>query len=109
MYKREIDYRRELRYPPYSRLIRLSYQHRKADACEEEAGRLAKMLRSKAYGRGFAGVDVVGPAPAQPQRIRGLYRWQLTLRGAGGVLHDLLEDVNMPKGWTVDVDPVSSI
>lgn len=107
MYKREIAYRRELGYPPFSRLIRLAYQNIKEDACEEEAKRMSEALRSTAYGRGLAGVDVVGPAPAQPRRIRGLYRRHLILRGTGGDLHNLLGEVGMPRGWTVDVDPVT--
>ncbi len=108
-YKREIDYRRQLRNPPFSRLINLAYQHVREEACEEEARRMAELLRSTAYGRGLAGVDVVGPAPAQPYRVRGLYRWHLILRGAGGVLHALLGGVSIPKGWTVDVDPVTAL
>ena len=108
MYRREIAYRRELGYPPFSRLIRLVHQNIRGDACEEEAKRMAEVLRSTAYGRGLAGVDVVGPAPTQPRRIRGLYRWHLVLRGTGGDLHDLLDEVGMPRGWTVDVDPVTS-
>ena len=109
MYKREIAYRRELGYPPFSRLIRLTYQHIKEDACEKEAERMAELLRSTAYGRGLAGVDVVGPAPAQPRRVRGMYRWHLILKGTGGDLHNLLGEVGMPRGWTVDVDPVTSL
>ena len=108
MYKREIAYRRELGYPPFSRLIRLMHQNTKEDACEKEAKRMAEVLRSAAYGRGLAGVDVLGPTPTQPRRIRGLYRWQLVLRGTGGDLHSLLGEVGMPRGWTVDVDPVTS-
>ncbi len=108
MYKREIAYRRELGYPPFSRLIRLVYQNIKEDVCEEEAKRMAEALQNTAYGRGLAGVDVVGPAPTQPRRIRGLYRWHLILRGTGGDLHSLLGEVGTPRGWTVDVDPVTS-
>ena len=108
-YRREIEFRRQLRNPPFSRLIRLTYQHRQAEACEEEAERMAEVLRGLAYGGGLTGVDVVGPAPAQPLRVRGLYRWQMILRGTGGVLHELLGEATIPRGWTVDVDPVTAI
>ncbi len=109
MYRREIAYRRELGYPPFSRLIRMVYQHTKEDACEKEATRMAELLRTSAFGRGLAGVDVVGPAPTQPRRIRGVYRWHLVLRGTGGDLHNLLKDTGIPRGWTVDVDPVTAL
>ncbi len=104
-YKKEIAYRRELRNPPFSRLVHMVYLHRNEAACQEEAQRMSKILRSTAYGRGFSGIDLIGPAPAHPQRVRGHYRWHLILRG--GSLHNLLAAVPVPKGWTVDVDPIS--
>ena len=109
LYKREIAYRRELGYPPFSRLIRLSYQHPKEDACEKEALRMADHLRKTAFGSGFSGADIIGPAPSYPRRLRGLYRWQLVLRGTGAVLHNLLEEAPVPRDWAVDVDPMTGL
>ena len=105
LYKREIAYRRELRNPPFSRLVHMVYLHKNEAACQEEARRMAEILRSTAYGRGFSGIDIIGPAPAHPRRLRGRYRWHLIIRG--GSLHELLAAVPIPKGWTVDIDPVS--
>jgi primosomal protein N' len=64
----------------------------------------ARLLRHKVYAQGLADVDVIGPAPGVPARLRGRYRWHLTLRGRD--LHQLLEGVDFPPGCTVDVDPV---
>ena len=109
LFKREIAYREQLRNPPFSRLMQMTYQSRREESCEEEAGRIAELLRETAFGSGLSGVDVIGPAPSQPFRVRGLYRWHLLLRGAGGVLHALLGEVTLPRGWTVDVDPVTAL
>ena len=55
--------------------------------------------------RGIPNLDVLGPAPALVPRVRGRYRWQITLRGSDPA--ELLGALSFPQGWTVDIDPVS--
>jgi len=105
LYKKEIEYRREQRNPPFSRLVHMIYLHTNEGACQKEAQRFAGALRSAAYGQGLTDIDLIGPAPAHPQRVRGRYRWHLIIRGRNP--HALLGTVTIPKGWTVDVDPVT--
>jgi primosomal protein N' (replication factor Y) len=52
---------------------------------------------------GLTDIDVIGPAPGIPQRVRGRYRWHVTLRGRN--LHQFLEGMRFAPNWTVDVDP----
>jgi len=103
-YEREIDYRRQLRNPPFSQLVSLVYTHTNDTICQREAERLKALLVQEIAGRGVADVSVLGPAPAFIQRLRGRFRWQLILRGSG--LSDFLEAVPLPREWVVDVDPV---
>ncbi|MBI4200242.1 MAG: primosomal protein N' [Chloroflexi bacterium] len=106
-YQQELAFRRVQRLPPFSRLIRLVYLHTNAGRCEGEVERLGRTLRHERRAWGLADVDVLGPAPACPARLRGRYRWQLLLRG-----HDprlLLDKVRLPQGWVVDVDPVTLV
>ena len=105
LYKKELEYRREQRNPPFSRLVHMTYLHTNEEACRREATRFAGALRTAAYGQGLADLDLIGPAPAHPQRVRGRFRWHLLLRGHNP--HALLETVTIPKGWVVDVDPVT--
>ena len=81
------------------------YQHLNAHACRQNAERMARVLRRQAAVLGLADVQVIGPAPAYPERLRGRYRWHIVLRGAA--LHSFLDGVSVPHGWVVDVDPVS--
>ena len=104
-YRQEIEFRRSQRLPPFSRLIRLLYTHTNAGRCQREAQRLARALRHQRDAWGLAEVDVLGPAPAYPARVRGRYRWHLLLRGPDPKV--LLDKAEVSQGWAVDVDPVS--
>ena len=74
--------------------------------CEQEAIRLAKVLSQAQEEWGLSDVTVLGPMLGYPARVRGHYRWQITLRGSQP--RTLLDRVDTPSGWMVDVDPVAS-
>jgi primosomal protein N' (replication factor Y) len=81
-YRREIELRRELYNPPFSRLVRLTFSHLSETAARREADRLKKALLDEIAARGIVDVSLIGPAPAFIPRLRGRYRWQLLLKGA---------------------------
>lgn len=103
----ELRFRREQGYPPYSQLARLLYAQPGPRRVEREATNLGKVLRDQVARLGLPGIDVLGPAPAYHQRLRGRYRWQLIVRGQPSSVGALLSAVDVPLGWSVDVDPVS--
>ena len=105
LYTQEIRFRQQQGDPPFNRLIHMTYLHTNADACQEQAEKMGRTLRRRAYSQGSGEVEVIGPAPATPERVRGRYRWHLILRGRN--LHSFLDGVVTPQGWTVDVDPVT--
>jgi primosomal protein N' (replication factor Y) len=104
LYQREIKARYQQGNPPFNRLAHLVYQDVNATACQRQASVMARMFRQKAYAQGLTDVEVIGPAPGIPQRVRGHYRWHVTLRGRN--LHRFLEGVKFPAECAVDVDPV---
>ncbi len=104
-YRQELEFRRQQRYPPFSRLVRLLFTHISARKCEAESEKLQQLLYSTIARLGIADMDIVGPAPCFIERIRGRYRWQIVLRGPAPAT--LLANLQLPLGWQVDVDPVS--
>jgi primosomal protein N' (replication factor Y) (superfamily II helicase) len=104
-YAREIAFRREQNYPPFSRLIRLLYANASEKRAQDESARLHHALTTRIVQRGLPALDLIGPAPAFFHRVRGEYRYQIIVRGTEP--HALLEDIALPLGWRVDVDPVS--
>ncbi len=102
-YRHELRYRLDLDYPPYTRLVSLTYRHPSRETAAAEAERMARVLRHRLAERASRGI-LIGPAPCFFERIRGHYRWQIILRSKEP-LDEFLE--NLPEGWAVDVDPVS--
>ena len=70
-----------------------------------EAERTAIALLEARESHGETGVEVVGPTPAYPLKIRNMYRWQILLKGAHP--ERLLELVSTGSLWSVDIDPAS--
>ena len=103
-YEQEIAFRRQLGNPPFTQMARLFYVHTNDAACQREAERMKRLLIEESRVRGVGGIGIVGPAPAFIHRLRGRFRWQLILRGAG--LADFLAPVPFPRGWAVDIDPL---
>jgi len=106
-YHREIDYRREYGYPPFSQFIRLVYTHTNDGLCRREAERVGNLLREAKEAGSAPDLSLIGPVPAFASRLRGRYRWQLILRGSSPSL--ALSGITLPQGWTVDVDPVGMV
>ncbi len=104
-YHNELQFRYEQGYPPFKRLACLQYNDSGYDRSKHEADQMAANLRLWIDQQGFAGVEVIGPAPAYVQRIRSRYRWQIILRAPNPA--EILGLVPLPKGWKVDIDPVS--
>jgi primosomal protein N' (replication factor Y) len=103
-YNKEIDYRRQLRNPPFSRLACLTYNHTNDAVCQREAERMKRLITQEIDSRGIADLSLIGPAPAFIHRLRGRFRWQIILRGSEPSA--LLSELTIPQGWAVDIDPV---
>ena len=104
-FAQEIELRREEAYPPFVRLARLVYSHANPERAEGQAQRFASYLRGEAAKRGLPGVEVLGPSPPHVPKWHGRYRWQVTLRSPDPA--ELLRDLPLAEGWTLDIDPAS--
>ncbi len=74
MYDTEIESRKQFFYPPFSRLIHLTFKHKMKDVVERGAHQFSNSLKSK-YGN-----YIVGPAEPVINRIRNLYLMELLLK-----------------------------
>jgi primosomal protein N' (replication factor Y) len=112
-YADELPLRRELAYPPFSRLIGLHFSSLKKEEGKRAVAVIGARAREMALAMTGEKMDVIGPAESPLSRIRGRYRWQLLLRGKeSGPLHLLAQRLIEGAGRDgleiqVDVDPVN--
>lgn len=103
-YRQELEYRRELSYPPYNRLVRLEYRHLDASQAEKSARAMAEKVHRWLDGARARATRVTGPVPCFFARLNGMYRWQIILRGPDPTA--LLREQDFGD-WRVEVDPPS--
>jgi primosomal protein N' (replication factor Y) len=75
-YNEEISYRSELRYPPFSRIIKLEIKSTDETQASNAAKTAQNRIRSLMRGKDTV---LLGPAPAPISRVRGKYRFHLLL------------------------------
>ncbi|HTY13264.1 MAG TPA: primosomal protein N' [Candidatus Omnitrophota bacterium] len=112
-YKEELEYRRSLFYPPFSRLINIVFSGRGEEKVIEIADKIAKGLSRFMEGKGGK-YQVLGPAKAPIFKLRGQYRYQVLVKAedpepARAKLFDHLKKANYPADIriAVDIDPVN--
>jgi primosomal protein N' (replication factor Y) len=103
-YEQELAYRRQLHYPPFSRLVRLEYRHRDPEHAEVAANTLARQIHTWLVDEKRRETEVVGPVPCFFSRLGGLYRWQIVLRGPDPA--SLLRGRSLGD-WRIEVNPPS--
>ena len=109
-YGAEISARQRYAYPPMRQFVKFTYSDADRHHAQMAAMDLAERLERLIHERGLGETDLVGPAPAFMERLRGQYRWQLIARGPDlrPLLYALAPD-DLPRGWSVDVDPASTL
>jgi primosomal protein N' (replication factor Y) len=112
-YRREITFRRNLHYPPFTALVNLLIHDKDRERAALAAAETARLLREASPDKH---VRVLGPAPAPLARLRGEYRFQVLIkttnrksaREALDHAMDRLAEVSVsPRMVQVEVDPVN--
>jgi primosomal protein N' (replication factor Y) (superfamily II helicase) len=111
-YEQELEFRRQLKYPPVGRVALLTLRGRNEDkvrfACDHLKRDLEKRLAL------IQDLILTGPAPAPLARAESHYRYQIMLRtrqmsSLSRSLAEVLADLKWPEdlALTVDIDPVN--
>jgi primosomal protein N' (replication factor Y) len=111
---KELAYRRALHYPPYSVLATVLAKDRVFERARAQAARVGEVLRGLAGRR----LQILGPAPAPLERLRGEYRVQLLVKAGSrqemqAALAATLAELDRKKvrveNLVIDVDPMSTL
>lgn len=112
-YSKEIEYRKWLRYPPFSAMANVLVRAEKQEDAFRMAGQLGRVLIPPPEG-----VRVMGPAEASVLRLKNEFRYQILLKAAKrNVLRQVVNEVRRfaeQEKWNatalvIDVDPISIV
>ncbi len=113
-YDQEVEFRKELKYPPISRAAMLTLRGRNEDKVMLSAEYLRKELDKKVSALGP--IVIAGPAPAPLLKAEAFYRYQIMLRGRNMSrlskwLATIVEDFTPAEDVrvTVDIDPMNLV
>ncbi len=115
-FRHETARRRDVLYPPFSRLARLIVESPKAEQAEATSQRIGQTLQRQIPIR--SDVTILGPAEAPIAKLHDRYRWHLLVKSVSSkALHQCLiaglAEARRQKAFprltrvSVDVDPVS--
>jgi primosomal protein N' (replication factor Y) (superfamily II helicase) len=104
-YESELAARKAFAFPPFAELVVLTRTDREDASAAASAREAAEEIASGLLKDGIEGIRVMGPSPAFIHRLRGEYRWQVTLKGAG--LERARHLAPRGKGWSYDIDPAT--
>ncbi|MDD5634219.1 MAG: primosomal protein N', partial [Candidatus Omnitrophica bacterium] len=74
-YDREIIARKELNFPPFVSLVKITLKARKEDSVTKSAEDLARLLGEK-----IKDISILGPAPSPMPKLRGYFRWNILIK-----------------------------
>jgi primosomal protein N' (replication factor Y) len=104
-YAAELPSRKAFHFPPFADLAVLTRTDADDARAAADSREAADSIASGLLKDGIDGIRVMGPSPAFIHRLRGEYRWQVTLKGDG--LERARHLAPRGKGWSFDVDPIT--
>lgn len=100
-YEQEIYSREQMNLPPFSKLIKLSYQNEKKESCVKESEILISKLKD--------GNHEIFSAPAFISKLKNKFQWNVLIQGPDPAsLIKKLEQEDF-KNWKIDVDPIHTV
>ncbi|HLG25469.1 MAG TPA: hypothetical protein VI588_01590, partial [Candidatus Gracilibacteria bacterium] len=109
-YEKEIAMRKELNYPPFSKLIKLTVSDAKQPKSHQKALALFHQLEQLDQEKKFE----IQYYPSLIPRLKNVYRWHILISGhnPSGFLKKMATDknqMNLLENVIVDVDPLSTV
>ncbi len=114
-FQHEINIRKKMRYPPFTRLARVLVSGKDVETVTEMAEKLAVTINKTAQLPDYNGlIEVLGPSAANISKIKDRYRYHLVIKSKSGkLLKEILmvaiehSKVKQQKdnGFVVDIDP----
>ena len=107
--RQELEYRKDLQYPPFGHIARILFTGAKPEKVEAVAEQAAQTLRAD---EAFKDTELLGPSPGVYPKLKGRYRFQLLMKSESLAdfrkVFDALKklDITPAVRWSVLVDPL---
>jgi len=116
-YQNELDFRKELNYPPFSQLVSLTIRGPGENNVRKNSVILANMIKTY-ISAGKKNFEMIGPGPCPVDKIRNKFRWRIIIKSKNRKnLEKLMK--NLRDYWTkiphknehlsIDLDPVDML
>ena len=104
-YESELATRKAFHYPPFSRLIKLTFRHPDREKASREARILAGKLKMAAVHLGLPDkIKISDSSAGYTEKERGLYTYNIVIKSlTGQTPREILKYI--PSRWLIDVDP----
>jgi primosomal protein N' (replication factor Y) (superfamily II helicase) len=104
---KELAVREKFKYPPFSKLIKLSFREKSESLVRSGTKKIFDLLRATSNDK----IEIIGPYEPAFEKKKTMYKRNILIRidVAVDIRDSALRSVlgGLGKGWTVDVDPVS--
>lgn len=111
-YEKEIEKRRPLNYPPFSRLVRIVVRGIDEKKTESDANIIADLANMTLYK--YKDIQVLGASPCAISKLSKYYRWNILIKTPS---HGMLKEffLNLDKSFVaqtgnyveIDIDPIN--
>jgi primosomal protein N' (replication factor Y) (superfamily II helicase) len=116
-FDRELRDRKELDYPPFSRMVLVRVDAMDEKEAQDAAAMLARAARAAARSDGPGALDVRGPSPAPIAKVKNRFRFRVMLRSSSRerlrqgalAIHATIGTLPRSVRAAIDVDPVGAL
>lgn len=79
-YGKQIELRRQFKYPPFSRILQIITQDEKQEVSLQKIDKLKNIVEDIIKSNNFKDINILGPAPAPIFKLRNKYRYSMILK-----------------------------
>ena len=91
-YEQEMDFRKQLQYPPFCDMAKVTVRNKQDKKAQEVAQTIYEILENKILKLNYQ-ISLLGPCQNYIAKLNGSYRWQIILKGQNEQIRPLLKEL----------------
>ncbi|MFH1997298.1 MAG: primosomal protein N' [Patescibacteria group bacterium] len=103
-YNQEIKTRKLFSYPPFSQIIKLSFEHKNPIIAKDQVKILLEKLKQQKKNLNL-NLEIIGPIPGFISKVRNQYKWNILIKSKEKIEKRNKLLIIVPSNWEIQVDP----